>query len=68
MPQCRSCGAEILWVKTTNGKDMPVDAKPERLMVAYANGYHLEDCYRSHFATCPNADQHRRKPKKKGAE
>lgn len=27
-PRCKSCGAEILWVKMTSGKSMPVDAKP----------------------------------------
>lgn len=30
MSRCRSCGAEILWIKTGRGKMMPVDAKTER--------------------------------------
>lgn len=25
---CRSCGAAIVWAKTTNGKAMPVDLMP----------------------------------------
>jgi hypothetical protein len=62
---CRSCGAPILWVFTEGGKRMPVDAKP-------ASGLVLDDpesptptarirrVYTSHFATCPQAAQHRK--------
>lgn len=71
---CKSCGAEIIWVKTRGGKAMPLDAKPEKRMVLV--GFEgaqvgdqdptpiaeVQDTYLSHFATCPNADQHRRKP------
>lgn len=28
MSQCKSCDAEIIWVTTENGKDMPIDAQP----------------------------------------
>lgn len=28
MAKCKSCGAEIVWIKTTAGKNMPCDAKP----------------------------------------
>ena len=28
MSKCRSCGAEIKWIKMASGKSMPVDAKP----------------------------------------
>lgn len=31
MATCRSCGAEIRWIKTRNGKNMPVD--PEEYYV-----------------------------------
>ncbi len=58
MPQCRSCGAEIEWLRTKEGKNTPVDAKP--VFIETRNGDPIEG-YRSHFATCPNADQHRRK-------
>lgn len=76
LAQCRSCDAPVIWVVTTNGKRMPVDADP----VVAARGFRLDDevegevplatftqtpaqderLYLSHFATCPNADQHRR--------
>lgn len=28
MSRCRGCGREILWTKTDNGKNMPVDPEP----------------------------------------
>ena len=27
MSKCKSCGAEITWIKTTSGKSMPCDAQ-----------------------------------------
>jgi len=41
---CKSCGAPIYWVKTKNGKRMPVNAKRPT----------------SHFATCPQANRWRK--------
>ena len=46
---CRSCGADVIWVKTLAGKWMPVDP---------AEG---EDEFVSHFATCPDAAGWRKK-------
>ena len=63
--KCRSCGAPILWVRTTTGKAMPVDAKPEKRIVldpadtGQPTG-RVVDTYVSHFATCPHAAKHRR--------
>lgn len=54
--RCSSCHAKIIWFKTEAGKNMPVDAdtvEPED--DEYDPPRHI-----SHFATCPNADQHRR--------
>ena len=28
MSKCRSCGAEIVWIKMASGKKMPCDASP----------------------------------------
>jgi hypothetical protein len=68
--ECRSCGAPILWAETTNGKLMPLDAEPtgkglviERSGISKANADAVvfsRDVYVSHFATCPNAAQHRK--------
>lgn len=88
MSKCKSCGAEIIWIKTKSGKTMPCDAQAhyyfdnkESLpsMFGHEPGkavFITEDGethtgwqddmagdfkgYTSHFATCPNASQHRR--------
>ena len=60
---CRSCRAEIVWLKTTGGKAMPVDAasvqEGDKL---YSYTRHI-----SHFASCPDAKKFRR-AKPAGAE
>lgn len=79
MAICRSCGAEIIWIKMKgSGKAMPCDAKPIPYREVFSNGMKLvtesgevvQGCfegtsdktgYVSHFATCPNANRHRRK-------
>lgn len=52
---CKSCGADIVWGKTQNGRACPADARP------------VAGKYYSHFETCPNAQRHSTKlrPKKK---
>lgn len=65
---CKSCKAAIIWCITGNGKKMPVDAKqnpagnivlegeaPTAVYVDPGTGTHT-----SHFATCPNAAEHRK--------
>lgn len=54
--RCRSCGGEIIWLWTSNGKRMPVDAD------SVGCGHQLFDPangHMTHFATCPNAARHR---------
>lgn len=59
--ECRSCGALIYWVQTPTGARMPIDRGRET-RVCYINGEWLTiGAYKSHFATCPNAAQHRSK-------
>lgn len=55
--QCSSCRAPIVWFRTKNGKRMPVDAETTKP----TDAEHQLDLtrHRSHFATCPNSDQHR---------
>ncbi len=67
MARCRSCGAEVIWATTANDKPMPLDATPDPKGLFVVEGgvarrATAEDGYRytSHFATCPQADQHRR--------
>lgn len=39
--QCRACPAEMVWYRTPNGRNIPIDA----------------DGKQSHFATCPARQQ-----------
>lgn len=79
--KCKSCGEEIIWIKTAGGKAMPCD--PEQIVywekkggsqkIVTSNGEVLSAefsgilgtetgiGYISHFASCPNADRHRRR-------
>jgi len=68
---CRSCGADILWVVTVNGKAMPLDPDPvEDGNVTVEGGIAtvlgpLEAVsepvlYVTHFQGCPDADEWRR--------
>jgi len=61
--KCKSCDADIIWVRMNSGKPMPLDAKPEKRVVQNIGSpvYRVADAYISHFVTCPNAAQHRRK-------
>jgi hypothetical protein len=80
MAQCKSCGADVLWVKLIpHNRLNPVNPTPTRegnirmLGVRKAVARVLskadlaeaalatEELYTSHFATCPNAKQHRSK-------
>lgn len=71
MSTCKSCGADVIWAKNSStGKVMPLDAQE----TANGNCVLLLDGtfkvggtfvpgqrhHTSHFATCPNAKQHRR--------
>jgi hypothetical protein len=76
MTECKSCGAAITWAKTIKGRPIPLDARPSprgnviiseegvalvyRDSSAIAPRYADEPRYLSHFATCPNADTHRK--------
>ncbi len=75
MATCRSCNAEIIWVKTAKGKNMPIDAEElehlnggDRAFTIFdreGNSMRVEPGetvvgHLSHFGTCPNADKHRR--------
>lgn len=77
MARCRSCGAEILFIKTGKGM-MPVNAEPVQFnyqlgakdRVVTGNGEVLpadiredgkERGWISHFATCPDASKFRKR-------
>lgn len=61
---CKTCGAGIHWVEMANGKRHPVDADSAQRRISCTRegeGGRVEVTYRSHFATCPDAEQHRRR-------
>lgn len=68
MSRCASCGANIVWIRMRpSGKRHPVNADTiERRIVMSGNprAGDVEGAVRwtgvSHFATCPNANSHRR--------
>jgi hypothetical protein len=75
MALCFSCGAEIVWYMTERGRKIPLDPDPTpdgnlilvedivRYLTAEQRKQPVTDRrYISHFATCPSAEQHRKKP------
>ncbi len=54
--RCSSCRARIIWFKTAAGKNMPVDADT----VEPGDEEYFPPRHISHFATCPNAKNHRK--------
>lgn len=83
MAKCKSCGADIVWIKTVNGKSMPCNAcqvvykqcKDGKQTIIMPNGETIKGNitddsnnatgigYIPHWATCPTANQHRKKQK-----
>ena len=81
--KCRGCGREIAFIKSVNGKSIPVDPEPlefipeaaydkfvlmdgtvERGMATERTGEtETKVGYRSHWSTCPNAEDFRKKNK-----
>jgi hypothetical protein len=70
--ECRSCRAKIIWAKTVNNQSIPLDAEPVEdgnmdLQHGVATVVKKEErlpgtlLYKSHFATCPDAQKYRSK-------
>lgn len=66
---CRSCLAPIRWATTTTGRRMPLNPEPipgGKWVISAVTGKLLARTtseplgYEVHWATCPNADTHRR--------
>lgn len=66
--KCSGCGAEIYWVKTTAGADMPLDTKRHTILIpeSWTQGAKGETAdakwitvsgFQSHFSTCPRREQ-----------
>lgn len=66
--KCKSCGEYIFWATTTAGKRIPLNKTP-MLRFVIATGLAADSqnphvsyvpTYETHFATCQNADSHRK--------
>lgn len=63
-----TCGADIIWAVTINGKRTPLDAIPLKMQVIVSQDMdglplvHVKYCYVPHWADCPDAKKHRRSP------
>ena len=64
MATSRSCNAPIMWAVTTDGKKVPLDEDPLLVAVLDKPGdppvVKFVRARLNHFATCPNAAQHRK--------
>jgi hypothetical protein len=71
--RCRSCNAPIEWAHTAKGHRIPLDvvAGPAPNLIVDEHGVaHYAatgGTHTSHFATCPDATQHRQPRPKRGA-
>ena len=72
MSKCKSCKAPIIWVSLKNKQGEysphPINVKPVKGIILTSANMHVKglsavmaDVYTSHFATCPNAAEHRKK-------
>ena len=71
LSKCRTCDAWIVWARTEGNKRIPLDPEPvlNGNIVLEAEGSIARVVpprpdvkrYNSHFVTCPNAAQHRRR-------
>lgn len=62
--RCKSCDAEIVWLKTKTGKNIPVDIETCDLDTDELFNRETMKC---HFETCVNADQHRTRSSSKAS-
>jgi hypothetical protein len=64
MARCKSCDAEILWVKIhrKDGTESQHPCNPDRLLTLITKDGQVARGLESHFSTCPQAEAWR-KPK-----
>ena len=62
MTNCKTCKAPVIFLPTSGGKMMPVDAET----VSIYDEVFDSDKHTSHFVTCPDAKKFRKPTTKKG--
>ena len=58
--KCSSCDADIAFALSAKGKYIPIDLNTWEGEKTFDYSKHI-----SHFATCPNAAKHRKKPEER---
>lgn len=65
MAKCKGCGKEIVWGRTDDGKNIPLDPKPPVYYAIEGKGDGMKVVRGggmvSHFSTCPLANQEKKK-------
>lgn len=64
MAKCKSCGADIVWIETVKGKNMPCNS--EKTTIVTEDGKTITG-HIPHWATCPNAGTHRKREANNGS-
>lgn len=60
MAKCSTCDAEIVWGLTEKGAKVPMNPPENRFVDIGAGKVGIRETWISHFATCPQADLHRK--------
>jgi len=55
--KCRSCGAEIKFIKTDKGRSMPVEVKPVTVITSLGKTIRA---FVPHWGNCSQANTHRK--------
>lgn len=58
--KCTSCGAAIVFAKSSKGAWLPLDTKPKPAFTIKDGNAIVVYVHTPHWATCPSADQHRK--------
>jgi len=58
MPRCKSCKAEIRFIRTEKGRMMPIE--PKSITVITTLGKTIK-AFVPHWTSCPGADAHRKR-------
>ena len=59
MPECKSCGAPIKFIKLPSGKMTPVEANEKKFYIESMGEYVLVPGLIPHWANCPDPDNFR---------
>jgi len=59
--ECRGCHAPVYFIPTKTGGRAIVDRKKVKVWISDGDLWYVRAGYQDHHATCPNADEFRKK-------